>query len=133
MKLPCCILFGLLTALAGPSIRANEIKDALESMPTPAYYMLVDGENLPFFPHIMPLKSSEPSEVRKNGEQGTVELGTVVTVEGKVTGTFVVKANVSKPAQRAVGLAVRQWRFPILTMESKPVRYVTIVNMDLKP
>lgn len=122
MKKPILLLFCLCASLiiAAPP-------------PSPISRIVVDGVEYPVYAYFKDVKALSavsvpyPYRARKEGRGGDTLVGAVVSEKGEVIATFVAKSTGAEDIQQAARDAVKKWKFPKLTTDDKPTRYVLFV------
>lgn len=88
--------------------------------------IVVDQERLPFYKKVDPTATVLPRyhvNDARSGMQGKVEVGVVVQPDGSVSGTFLKSGEASDTMKRTALSVVKQWKFPVIAADGKPIKY----------
>lgn len=116
------LLLSLLVAL-GLGLTARAAND-----PVLSAYMMVDQERLPFYNKVAPAATVLPAyggAEARTGMEGKVEVSVVVRPDGSVASTFLRSGKATVAMKLSALNAVKQWKFPVIASEGKPIRYVS--------
>lgn len=119
--------FSACTSTPTPNQGAVISRVAVEGVEYPVYAYFKDVKAVSFANPVYPYRAKQE---RRGGE---TLVGAVVGEKGKVVTTFVAKSTGAGDIQQAACDAVKQWKFPKLKIDDKPIRYVLFVPVVMNP